>query len=396
MLFVRCAANIINFCVDKAVGVCLYSENGSKRLGGMYVRFLILFLLVVGCADAQSEDKKLYIYTWADFVPKSVVQQFSRETGIEVSIDYYESNQMLEAQLLTRNAGYDLVFPSAWPYLERQIKNGLHLRLDKSKLPNIRHLDSQILKILSKGDPGNNYAIPYFWGVTGIGYNVDMVRQVLPDVPVDSWATLFDPEVVGKLAKCGVYLLDEPVDVFSAALTYLKLQPNSDDPKDIQQAFTAISKIKPYIRRFDTNRAVSDLANGEVCMIQNWSGDVAIARRRAREAKNGVQIAFAVPREGTSIWIDVVAIPADASHPDNAHKFLNFLMRPQIMAQITNEIEYANANSGSNKYVKKSIYNDPIVYPPRTLLKKAYVSTVSSRAHERLLTRSLLQLKIAK
>ena len=353
-----------------------------------------LFLLCIGFqAFAYDEKPELYVYTWFEFLPSHVIKQFRQETGIEVVVDYYESNQILEAQLLTKNAGYDLVFPSAWPYLERQIQNNLYRKLDKTKLPNFKHLDPMIMNILVKADPNNEHAIPYFWGVTGIGYNIEAVKKIMPDVQIESWAVFFDPKIVSKFAQCGVYLVDEPVDVFSAALVYLGLPPGSDKPQDINRAIETIMKVRPYIRRFDTSRAISDLANGEACLIQNWSGDIAVASRRARDAKSGVEVGFAVPKEGTSIWIDVVAMPIDAPHPNNAHRFLNFLMRPDVIASITNEIEFANANLSAKKHLRQEILNDPAVYPGRKIVEKTYISTVTSRAHEKLLNRSMMKIK---
>lgn len=340
------------------------------------------------------EEKKLYIYTWYEFLPQSAVEKFEKETGIKVVLDYYDSNETLEAQLLTKNSGYDIVFPTAWPYLARQIKSGLYQELDKSKLTNLSHLDKDILELLEKADPGLKYAVPYFWGLTGIGYNIDEIQKIMPDAPVDSWAILFDPKLVSKFSACGVYLLDDALDVFSAALVYLGLPSDSNNPDHLKQAYDLLLTIRPYIRRFDTYRAMTDLANGEACVAQNWSGDIAISRQRAREAQKGVRIGFAIPKEGTAFWVDSMVIPIDAPNPENAHKFINFILRPEVIADITNELEYANANIDSLPYVDEKLKHDSVVYPPKKYLKSAYTSTAQSREHERRLNRLMMQLKL--
>src|SRR5260221_2081028 len=201
----------------------------------------IAYLFISGAA---AEEKKLYIYTWYDFLPKSVVQKFEKETGIKVYVDHYDSNQTLEAQLLTSNSGFDLVFPSGWPYLVRQIQNNLYQKLDKSQIPNLKYLDKRILNLLDKADPGEQYSVPYVWGLTGIGYNIDEVQKIMPHAPVDSWAILFDPKIVSKFAKCGVFLLDEATDVFPAALVYFGLSPTSNNPEDLQQAYNLLESVQ--------------------------------------------------------------------------------------------------------------------------------------------------------
>lgn len=353
--------------------------------------FLILsFLCATPCFSA--EKKVLHIYTWFDFLPRKTADQFEQETGIKVIIDHYDNNQTLEANLLTKTSGYDLVFPTAWPYLFRQIKKDLYRPLEKAKLPNWRHLDKDILAKLEKADPGNQFAIPYFWGLTGIGYNKKMAESIMPNAPVNSWAILFDPAIVSKFASCGVYLLDDSTDVFSAALVYLGHKPYSRDPEHLTQAYDMLVKIRPYIKRFDSYRAMSDLANGEACIAQNWSGDIAISRARAWEARKGIDIGFGIPKEGTSFWMDVVAIPIDAPHPDNAHQFLNFIMRPEIMADITNEMLYANGNSGSLPLVRDDLKNDPAIYPPKDQVASAYVDEAYDPEFQREMNRLLMKL----
>lgn len=340
-----------------------------------------------------SEEKILNIYTWVEFLPPSILKKFTDQTGIRVAIDFYESNQILEAKLLTGNSNYDVVFPTASPYLARQVQLGIYRPLQREKLPNYKFLDPVILKFLKVVDPGNQFALPFFWGVTGIGYNIKHVNTIMPDAVVDSWGILFDPQIVAKFAKCGVYLIDDEIDLFSAALLYLGLDPYSDQPSDLKKAFELLLKVRPFIRRFDTYRAISDLANNEACLIYNWSADVAIARQRARDAGRGVKIGFAIPKEGTFIWVDTVAIPVDAPHPENAHIFLNFLMQPEIIAELTNKILFANANKASRSFVKPELLEDPVIYPPLKKIKHLYMGKMITREHERQLTRGLTRLK---
>ncbi|MGB0935670.1 MAG: extracellular solute-binding protein [Alphaproteobacteria bacterium] len=342
---------------------------------------------------ARAASDELYIYIWYDFIPDFVIEEFEQEFGKKVYVDFYDSNQSLEAQLLTKKSGYDLVFPSAFPYFARQIKRGLYLPLDRSKLPNLKHMDPDILEVMSQADPDNQYGLPYFWGVTGIGYNIDMVKRLVPNAPLDSWAMLYDPDIVSKLAPCGVYFLDEASDLFTTALIYMGKDPHNHTEQDIAEAFELLRKVRPFATRFDVHQAPSSLANGEVCVAQNWSGDIARGRQSAIEAGTGNNIGFIMPKEGVPIWIDVVAIPRDARHPDTAHLFLNFLMRPDIMARITNETEFATANLAAMSLIEEDIRNNEIVYPPKDVLDRAFVSTVKSREQERKLNRMILKLK---
>lgn len=354
--------------------------------------FLSFFFLILSTQADCTPSKVLHVYTWFDFLPRHIADRFEKETGIKVVIDHYDSNQTLEANLLTKTSGYDLVFPTAWPYFFRQVRKGLYQPLDKSKIPNWKNLDTDILGKLAKADPGNQHAVPYFWGLTGIGYNKKTVKAIMPDAPVDSWALLFDPQIVSKFEKCGVFLLDDATDVFSAALVYLGHPPHSRDPDHLKQAYDTIRKIRPYIRRFDSYRAMSDLANGEACIAQNWSGDIAISRARAWEAKRGVDVGFAIPKEGTAFWMDVIAIPLDAPNANHAHLFINFILDPEVMAEITNEMFYANGNSASLPFVREDLKNDPAIYPPKQYVEKAYVDEAYDPDFQREMNRMLMKL----
>ena len=356
----------------------------------IYLSIFLYLLSVVCLTDVHAkEENSLFIYVWYNFLPDTIIKKFEKETGIKVTVDVYESNQILEARVLTKNSGYDIVFPSAWPYLARQLKKGLYQPLDKTKLSNYKNLDTQVLEYLNRVDKGNTYAVPIFWGLTGLGYNVDVINKLAPNAPIDSWAMVFDEDIVKKLGTCGVYLIEESTDLFSTALAYLGLNPSSKNPEDIEAAYKLIEKVRPYIKRFDNSRILNDLATGEACIAQGWSADIAIAKARAKEAGN-ITIEYSVPKEGTPIWVDSAVIPIDATHPDNAHKFIDFLLRPEIIAEIANELEHTPANSAALPYLDPNVKEG---YPKPEYLKQAFISTIDSIEHERALNRLVLKLK---
>jgi len=287
-----------------------------------------------GPARPVAEEKVLNVLNWSDYIAPDTVEKFEKETGIKVNYDVFDSNEVLETKLLTGHTGYDIVVPTDY-FLERQAKQGILLPLDKSKLPNIRNLDPEVLKGLEGVDPGNRYGLPYAGVITGIGFNVQKVRKALGNVPVDSWAILFDPKNAAKLKDCGLTTLDAESENFFTARIWLGLDPGSEKLEDLNAAEAMFTKLRPYIRYFHSSQYINDLANGETCIALSWSGDVLQARDRAREAGKGVEIDFAVPKEGALRSFDMLAIPADAPHPDNAHKFINFLLRPDIAADFT-------------------------------------------------------------
>ncbi len=344
-------------------------------------------------ANSVANDQTLNIYCWYEYIPKALIAQFEQETGIKVKIDYYDNNQNLEIHLLTRSTGYDIVFPSSHPYMARQVKKGLYQKLDKSKLPNLRHLDPRILKFLETADPNHEFAVPYLWGITGIAYNANRLKEIMPNAPTDSWAILYREEIVKQFAPHGVYLLDEAIDVFTTSLAYLGLDPHSEEKASWQQAFNSLKTIRPFIRRFDSHRGHQDLINGEVVLIQSWSGDIALARLRAREAGKNIPIAFSVPIEGSSIAIDVMAIPQNAPNPDAAHQFINFVMRPEIIAMATNELGYSNANKDSRPFVDDFLRNDPNIFPDDHIFKRLFIYTTHSLKQYRYINRLMLKLK---
>jgi putrescine transport system substrate-binding protein len=339
-------------------------STASESLMPTPIAALLATSLGIVMNSALAEDKVLHVYNWSDYIAPDTLENFQATTGIKVTYDVYDSNEVMEAKLLAGGSGYDVVFPTAQPFAERQIKTGLYRKLDKSKLDNSGNLDPAILKALQTPDPGNQYVVPYMWGTTGIGYNVDKVKALLGDnQPPGSWALIFDPKIAAKLAGCGISVMDDEVEGMSAALMYLGKAPDTTDPKDFEAAAALYQKVRPYIKYFHSSQYINDLANGDLCVAQGYSGDVLQARDRASEAGNHVHIAYAVPKEGALLWIDVMAIPVDAPHPDNAIAFINYLLQPEVIAAISNEVSYANANRAATKLVDEAVRNDPGIYP---------------------------------
>ncbi|MCX7058432.1 MAG: polyamine ABC transporter substrate-binding protein [Proteobacteria bacterium] len=295
-----------------------------------------------------AEDKVLNVLNWSDYIAPDTLAKFESETGIKVNYDVFDSNEVLETKLLTGRTGYDVVVPTDY-FLERQAKQGILLQLDKSKLPNIANLDPAVLRQLEAGDPGNRFGLPYAGVLTGIGYNVDKVRKALGDMPIDSWKLVFDPVYAAKLKGCGFTLLDQEGEVFVSSRIFLGLDPSSERPEDLLAVEAMLRKVRPFIRYFHSSQYINDLANGESCVAIGWSGDVMQARDRARDAGKGVKIAFAVPKEGVLRSFDMLAIPADAPHPGNAHKFINFLLRADISAEFTKFRKFPAANLAAEK-----------------------------------------------
>jgi len=341
---------------------------------------------------AAQEEKVVNVYIWSDYRAEDTFEKFEAETGIKVVEANYDSNEMLEGKLVAGNSGYDVVVPSGF-FLQRQLGIGLYQKLDKSKLPNLANMDPAIMKATEAFDPGNEYSVDYMWGTTALGYNVDKVKELLPNAPLDSWDLLFKPENAEKLASCGITVLDAPAEVMAIALNYLGLDANSENKDDLAKAEVLMNSIKPYIRKFDSSGYIDDLANGDACLSIGYSGDVYIAKARAEEAKNGVNVAYVVPKEGTIQWFDLLAIPADAPHPDNALKFINFIMEPQVTADISNYVFYANGNKAAFPLVDEAIRNDPNIYPPEDIAEKLVPLKAHSDGFTRDLTRTWTRIK---
>ncbi len=344
-------------------------------------------------AAPPPEEKVLHIYNWSDYIAPDTVANFEKETGIKVTYDTFDSNEVLETKLLAGHTGYDVVVPSA-NFLERQIKAGVFLKLDKSKLPNFKNMDPDIMGRIAKHDPGNQYATDWQWGTTGVGYNVKKVQAVLgKDFKPDSWSLILDPANAKKLQKCGITMLDAPSEVVDSVLIYLGKDPNSENPDDLKAAEDVLMKVRPFIKYFHSSSYIDDLANGEVCLSLGWSGDIFIAKGRAEEAKKDVELDYFIPKEGAIMWFDTLAIPADAPHPNNAHLFLDYTMRPEVIAAVTNFVTYANGNLASLPFVDDAVKNNPNIYPTAEMKNKLYPHMSESQEYSRLLNRAWTTIK---
>jgi putrescine transport system substrate-binding protein len=332
------------------------------------------------------EQKVLYVYNWSDYIAEDTVSSFEQRTGIDVTYDTFDSNDMVETRLLAGSSGFDVVVPSA-SFLERQIKAGVFQKLDKSRLPNFKNLDPEIMRAVAKHDPGNEYAVPYMWGTTGIGYNEDMVRSIFGDQPLDSWDYVYDPSFAAKLKDCGLSMLDASDEILKTVLAWLGRDPNSQSEEDLEAAEEKLMAIRPFVRKIHSSQYIDDLANGEVCVAIGWSGDILQARDRAAEAGRGVTIKYSIPKEGTIIWFDMLAIPADAEHPNNAHEFINYLLEPEVAARNSNAVNYANPIPASLPMVSEAVSGDPGIYPPPEVKAKLFPSLAYGEAFQRSLTR---------
>lgn len=354
----------------------------------------LTFALTSHSLQAQEAPQELHIYNWSDYIAEDTLKNFESQTGIKVVYDVYDSNEVLEAKLLAGKSGYDLVFPTARPFVDRHIQAHIYQKLDKAALTHYANLDKGILKSLSDIDPNNAHVVPYMWGTTGIGINVKKVKAILGnDMPLDTWALFFDPKIIAKLASCGVSLMDDATEVFAAAHAY-KNESTSDFSKSaIASARKTIQTARPHIRYFHSSQYINDLANGDTCVAQGYSGDILQARDRAAEANNGVEIAYLVPREGAVVWTDVMAIPADAPNPKAAHQFINYLLQPEVIAPISNYVAYANANREATPLIDEAIRNDSGIYPPEATRQNFIVLKTPSDKESRNINRTWTRIK---
>jgi len=336
--------------------------------------------------DATAQDRTVNVYNWSDYIDDSILEDFTKETGIKVVYDVFDSNEILETKLLAGGTGYDVVVPTG-TFLARQIQAGVFQKLDKSKLPNLSNMWDVVSERTAKYDPGNEYSINYMWGTTGIGYNVNKVQDALGVEQIDSWDIVFDPENLAKLADCGVYMLDAPAEMIPAALNHLGLDPNSTSPDDLGKAEQLLLSIRPSIRKFHSSEYINALANGDICLAVGWSGDMFQARDRAAEADQGVAIAYSIPKEGAQMWFDQMAIPADAPHVAEAHEFLNYMMRPDVIAKASNYVFYANGNAASKELLDEEVIGDPAVYPDDETMNKLFTTIPLDARTQRLVTR---------
>ena len=355
---------------------------------------LAISMGAVGVAMAVAQSPRVVnVYNWSDYIDPKVLEDFTKETGIKVQYDTFDANETLETKLLAGKSGYDVVVPTAY-FLERQIKAGVFQKLDKSQLKNLGNVWPDIAQRLAVYDPGNQYAVNYMWGTTGIGYNVKAMRERLgPDGKIDSWDIVFKPENLAKFKDCGIHMLDSADDIMPAALHYLGLNPNSTDPKDLDKAAELLMKIRSLVRKFHSSEYLNALAAGEICLVAGWSGDIKQSQRRAAEAKNGVEIGYSIPKEGAQMFFDNLAIPKDAAHVAEAHAIIDYLLRPEAAAKNSNLVAYANGNLSSQKFIDKTVLDDKSVYPDAATMSRLYTVSARDQKAQRLLNRLWTKIK---
>ena len=352
-----------------------------------------IFAFLVGISALQAADQKVvHVYNWSDYIDDTIWKDFEAETGIKVVYDTFDSNDILETKLLSGKTGYDVVVPSG-SFLARQITAGVFRPLDRAKLPNWKNLDPAVLARIAIWDKGNKHAVPYMWGTTGFAYNVKKIKERMPDAPVDSFRMVFDPAVVAKFKDCGVYLMDEVDEMHQAVLAYLGEDGNSHDAKVLAKVVPVLKAVRPFIAKFHNSAQIEALANGDICLAMGWSGDMLQAKSRAEEAGNGVEIAYVIPKEGALMFFDNLAIPADAPHVDNAHAFIDYLLRPEVIAKASNFIMYANGNAAATPLVDPAVTGNPGVYPPPEVMAKLFVVTPYNAKLQRTVTRQFTTIK---
>jgi putrescine transport system substrate-binding protein len=374
-----------------------------RRAAAKTRRTVVAIIAAIALAPAvvaAQKERVVNFYNWSDYIDPTVLDDFSKETGIKVRYDTFDSNDTLEAKLLAGKSGYDVVVPTAY-FLTRQITAGVFEKLNKAKLPNLVNVWPEIARRLAVYDPGNQYAVNYMWGTTGIGYNFNAARKILgPDAAVaatmGSWDAVFDPEKIAKFKDCGIHLLDSSDDILSAALHFLQLDPNSSDPGDLEKAAALLTKIRPYVRKFHSSEYLNALASGEICFVVGFSGDIKQAQKRAAEAKGAVAVGYSIPKEGAQLWFDNLAIPKDAPDPVEAHALVNYLLRPEVAAKNTNYISYANGNLASQIFIDKAILDDRTIYPDDATMAKLYTITAHDQKTQRLINRLWTWIKTGK
>jgi len=350
-------------------------------------------LAAVAVTGAQAQDRVVNVYNWSDYIDEDILTEFTEETGIKVVYDVFDSNEILETKLLAGSTGYDIVVPTG-TFLANQIQAGVFQELDKSKLTNLENMDPAISARLEKYDPGNEYAINYMWGTTGLGINIDMVKDRLgEDADLNSWDMMFDPEMAAKLADCGVFMLDAPTETVPAALNWLGMDPDLKDQESIDKAKDALLAIRPHVRKYHSSEYINALANGDICLAMGWSGDVLQARDRAVEADAGVNVDYVIPKEGALMWFDNMAIPADAANVEEAHEFLNYIMRPDVMAKASNYVYYANGNAASKPMLAEDVIGDPAIYPDEATIERLYTVSPDNARQKRILNRAWTEVK---
>lgn len=354
-----------------------------------------LMVAALSAQPASAADKVVHVYNWSDYIDSKALDEFTRETGIKVVYDTYDSNEILETKLLAGRTGYDVVVPSA-TFLQRQIQAGVYQPLDTSKVPNAKGLWPDVMKRLAVYDPGNRYAINYMWFTTGIAFNAEKVKSRLGNRPVDSWDIIFKPENLKRVADCGVYVLDSPEDLFAVALRYLGLNPDTKKPEDLRRAAALLSQMRPNIKKFHSSEYINALANGDICMAVGWAGDSFQARNRAQEAKNGVNVSYVIPKEGTLMSLDSFAIPKDAPHLAEAYAFIDFMLRPEIAARNTSVTNFANSVIDSKPFIEKEVATNPAIYPDAATMARLFTVAPYDAQTQRVVTREWTRVKTGK
>lgn len=353
---------------------------------------LVLSAAVMAVATASNaQERVVNVYNWSDYIDESVLTDFTKETGIKVVYDVFDSNEILETKLLAGGTGYDVVVPSG-TFLARQIQAGVFQPLDMSKLPNSKNLWAEIQQRTEAYDPGQKYSINYMWGTTGIGYNVKAAQERIGGA-VTSWDVVFDPEKLAKFKDCGVHILDAPAEIIPAALNYMGKDPDSKNPDELREAAALLQTIRDSVQKFHSSEYINALANGDICLTVGWSGDIFQARDRAAEADAGVEVGYSIPSQGALMWFDQMAIPADAKNVDEAHAFLDYIMRPDVIAKASNYVYYANGNEASTPLLEKDVVEDPAIYPDAATLSNLYVTTPYKARNQRLVNREWTKIK---
>jgi putrescine transport system substrate-binding protein len=369
MLSVRRTAILALGCVAALV---LNACGGGKSGGG-------------AAADSGS-SKVLNLYIWSDYLAPNTLSDFEKQTGIKIHVAYYDTNETLETKLLAGSSGYDIVVPTA-SYFERLIKAGAFTALDKSRLPNLKNMDTELMQKVKQNDPDNGHGVIYLWGTNGIGYNEKMVKALMPDAPLDSWRMVFDPAVASKLSKCGISVLDSPAEMLRAVYSYMGKDPNSQSADDLVQAEAIMTKIRPYISSINSSGYIEALANGDICVAVAYNGDVMQSRDRAKEANKGIEIKYALPKEGSIVWFDMLAIPKEAPNLESAYAFMNYMMTPQVIADVSNFKRYADANTAAQPLVLPAVKDDAAIYPTPAQREHLTLQSADSAEQTRAITR---------
>lgn len=348
--------------------------------------------LLVAAGAAEAADRQLFIYNWSDYIGTTTIADFEKETGIKVTYDLFDSYETMDARVQAGSSGYDIIFPGRY-YISQHVQQGVYLPLDKSKLKNLGNIGERFWKALDVSDPGNKHVVPYMFWTNGFVYDAKKVLAIDPKAPVDSWDMFFKPEVLSKFTQCGVSILDSPEDVIDLALNYLHLHPGTNDAAELKQAGDLVAKTQPHVAAFDNGGTINALADGSRCLAMTWSGDYSQALARAQENKSDVDLRFSSPKEGVNMDYDGIAILKDAKNVDEALEFIDFMMRPDVIAKTTNDIGYANANAKATPLVNPELSGNPAMYPPETGTSNIYTIGVRSAEGTRVLTREFTRAK---